>query len=101
MAASDIMIATNSYASVEASLLGLLSINFVPGFKTIGKDFCSEFNKNCLIVKYDIEDLCSYLITINNSELNYKTKLKTVQKSITGIKDRKTVEEVINKYVEI
>lgn len=101
MAASDIMIATNSYASVEASLLGLLTINFVPGFKTIGKDFCSEFNKNCVIVKYDIEDLCSYLITINNSELNYKTKLKTVQKSITGIKDRKTVEEVINKYVEI
>ena len=31
MAASDIMIATNSYASVEASLLGLLTINFVPG----------------------------------------------------------------------
>ena len=76
----------------------ILTINFVPGFDTVGKDFCSEFNKNCVMVKYNIEDLCSYLITINNSKLDYKIKLKSVQKSITGIDNRKTVEEVINKY---
>jgi predicted glycosyltransferase len=96
MAASDIMIATNSYASVEATLLGVFTINFVPGIATIGEKFCSEFNKNCLMISYTAESLCEYLINISNKDLNYEDELFGIQQSIIGVENRQTVEEVIN-----
>ena len=101
MAASDIMIATNSYASVEATLLGLFTINFVPGLDTIGEKFCSEFNKNCMMTTYTSEKLCKYLIKISNEDLNYKDDLLKIQQTIIGVENRQTVEKVINEYMEI
>jgi predicted glycosyltransferase len=99
MAASDIMIATNSYASVEATLLGVFTINFIPGIDIIGEKFCSEFNKNCMMISYDIDNLCEYLIKISDEDLNYKDDLLKIQQTIIGVENRQTVEEVINEYM--
>ena len=98
MAASDIMIATNSYASVEASLIGLLTINFVPGVEIIGKEFCEEFNKNCILTKYKTEEIIDYLTNISDKDLNYKNELLNVQKTISGLDNRQTVEQVLKNY---
>ena len=76
----------------------LLTINFVPGVEIIGKEFCEEFNKNCILTKYKTEEIIDYLTNISDKDLNYKNELLNVQKTISGLGNRQTVEQVLKNY---
>ena len=103
MAVSDYMISTNSYAAVEATLAGAVTINFVPGVNIISKNFCIPFNRNAVLIEYDKENLCKQLKEDNNLNKSYQTKITNVQNVIMGVCDEtkaKTVEEVMNDMIK-
>ena len=93
MGASNYHISTNSYSSVEATLIGVLSINFVPGVSIIGTEFCTPFNASCVEHFYDSKSLVKFVR--NNKVINLK-KIADVQDDILGyFKGHKEVSEVI------
>jgi len=93
MAASRYHISTNSYSSVEATLIGTLAINFVPGVSIIGREFCTPFNANCAEHFYDSKSLINFVQ--ENSVINLQ-KISVVQNDILGYsKGHKEVSEII------
>lgn len=93
MAASRYHISTNSYSSVEATLIGVTTINFVPGVSIIGKEFCAPFNANCVEHFYDAKKLIKFIQ--ENSITNFG-KITAVQNDILGYsKGHKEVGEII------
>ena len=101
MLISDILISTNSYSSVEASLLGKLTINFVPGVNMISEEFCNLFNYYNSVFKYSPDDLLDYLDS-DFDELKTKINILNSQNNILGIDtfyDSYTLENIIDKKI--
>ena len=101
MLISDILISTNSYSSVEASLLGKLTINFVPGVNIISEEFCNLFNYYNSVFKYSSDDLLDYLDS-DFDELKIKINILNSQNNILGIDtfyDSYTLENIIDKKI--
>lgn len=93
MAASRYHISTNSYSSVEATLIGTLAINFVPGVSIIGREFCNPFNANCVEHFYDLKSLIKFA---QENSVNNLEKITAVQNDILGYsKGHKEVSEII------
>ena len=101
MLISDILISTNSYSSVEASLLGKFTINFVPGVNMISEEFCNLFNYYNSVYKYSSDDLLDYLDS-DFDELKAKINILNSQNNILGIDtfyDTYTLENIIDKKI--
>ena len=100
MGSSDFMISTNSYAAVEASLMGIVTINFVPGVEIIGKDFCAAFNRNSTVTIYDTDELVAFLKDHSSNDQQYFTeKIITVQDTIFGYSEPvkpRYIEDIMN-----
>ena len=100
MGSSDFMISTNSYAAVEASLMGIVTINFVPGVEIIGKDFCAAFNRNSIITIYETNELIGFLKDNRDSDLqSFNEKIKNVQDIIFGYNETEKpryIEDIMN-----
>lgn len=61
LALSDIMISTNSYSSLEATLSKCVSVNFVPGISQIGEDFCKSFDVNSVVVIRSVDEMIKFV----------------------------------------
>ena len=99
MLISDIMISSNSYASVEATLLGVTTINFVPGANIISKEFCNLFNQFVSVVEYSKESLLKRLNNYLSVDISYKNDTIIAQNNILGLNsDKKNylVEEIMD-----
>jgi hypothetical protein len=100
MGSSDFMISTNSYAAVEASLMGVVTINFVPGVEIIGKDFCAAFNRNSIISIYETNELIEFLKeNIDGEVKRFEQRISNVQDDIFGYSEPekpRRVEDIMN-----
>ena len=100
MGSSDFMISTNSYAAVEASLMGIVTLNFVPGVEIIGKDFCAAFNRNSIITIYETNELIGFLKDNRDTDLqSFNEKIKNVQDIIFGYSETgkpRYIEDIMN-----
>lgn len=84
MAISDFVISSNSYAAVEATLAGSVSVNFIPGVEIIGEEYCESFDRNVVLKCRSLDELVSLIINSSDPIYEYHEDIIRVQKRILG-----------------
>lgn len=97
-AIGDIAIATNSYASVEASIAGLLTINYFPYDTFVGSENFISMNKCYALRAKSFEDIDQFIAKLDDPEyysLCVSHNRTAVEQTFFGGDTRKTVGELV------
>lgn len=82
IASSEFMVSTNSYSAVEATLLGVVSVNFIPGVDEIGEEFCRPFSQNSAVITHSVDELVKLINSASSGSMLYAEEIETARSFI-------------------